>query len=346
MNRRSRRAAGNSGGASGSGKTPTGKAPRASVSDMLLGLAGQRAAPLTDVLAAAPLADDPIKKMLAAERQQRELVQEFERQQQALAAHPDSLPLLQSVGRLAQRLNRKPEALAAYRRWLALAPENPEAQHMVAALSGQAPERAGDRFVTELFDAFADTFDRTLTHWLEYRAPALVASLARRLLAGRTAAMAADLGCGTGLLGPDARPLAQVLHGVDLSPRMLEKARARKLYDHLHHGEIIGWLTARPRQFDLLLAADVLSYFGALGPVFTAIGGALQPDGILVATVEAGAGSGYAAGNNGRYSHGAPYLEAEARKAGLSVAAIEPGDLRQEDGKPVAGLIFALRLAS
>ena len=35
-----------------------------------------------------------------------------------------------------------------------------------------------------------------------------------------------DAGCGTGLLAPHLRPYARRLVGVDLSPKMLEKARA------------------------------------------------------------------------------------------------------------------------
>ena len=41
------------------------------------------------------------------------------------------------------------------------------------------------------------------------------------------------------LMAPVLRPRARVLDGVDLSPVMVEKARARKLYDTLEVGEVV-----------------------------------------------------------------------------------------------------------
>lgn len=349
MNRRDRRAGRDGGkgpGKSAGLKRPaagTGPAGADSVSARLMGLAGQRAAALPDAKADFNLPDDPVKRLLAAERQRRALEDELAGLQQALAGNPRSQPLLQNVARLAQRLDRRAAALAAYQGWLVLEPGNAEARHMAAVLSGAAPARADDRFVAGLFDAFADTFDRTLTHWLDYRAPALVAAAARTALAGRIVDTAADLGCGTGLLGPEIRPLCRLLHGVDLSPRMLEKARARLLYDQLHEAEITGWLTARPAAFDLLLAADVLSYFGALDELLAAAHAALKPGGLLAATLEQHDGAGYRAGQNGRYAHSAAYLREAAAAAGFDLLSLAEETLRQEDGRPVRGLVFSLK---
>ena len=50
---------------------------------------------------------------------------------------------------------------------------------------------------------------------------------------GRDKLAILDLGCGTGLAGLAFQPLAARLDGVDLSPAMIEKARARGIYDHL-----------------------------------------------------------------------------------------------------------------
>jgi len=346
MNRRDRRA-GKAAGPRRPGAVPAagaaGGSAGGSISARLMGLAGQQGGALPDAAGDIALPDDPVKKLLAAERQRRALEDELAGLRQALMANPRSLPLLQAVARLAQRLENKAEALAAYQGWLAAEPGNAEARHMAAVLSGAAPARADDRFVAGLFDAFADTFDRTLTHWLDYRAPALVAETARAALAGRIADAAADLGCGTGLLGPEIRPLCRMLHGVDLSPRMLEKARARQLYDQLHEAEITGWLAARPASLDLLLAADVLSYFGALDGLFAAACTALKPGGKLAATLEQHEGAGYLARQNGRYGHSAAYLREAAAAAGFSLTSLREETLRQEDGRPVRGLVFSLR---
>ena len=49
-----------------------------------------------------------------------------------------------------------------------------------------------------------------------------------------------DLGCGTGLSGAAFKDLAAKLHGVDLSPAMIEKSRAREIYDRLSEDDVVG----------------------------------------------------------------------------------------------------------
>ncbi|WP_430397857.1 methyltransferase [Ferrovibrio sp.] len=338
MNRRDRRRQGKAGAAA-----PTATVAPLSVSTMLMGLAGQDAAAPV-VATPVALAADPVQSLLARERQQRELAEELARQQRTLAAEPDSELLLRSVGRLQLRLERRADALITYRRLLQLKPDHAEAAHLAAILAGATPEKADADYVAKLFDAFADNFDRTLTHWLDYRAPQHVATAARAALAGRVAEHALDLGCGTGLLAPEMNGLVRRLDGIDLSPRMIEKAAERKLYHQLEVAEIVAYLAARPARFDLLLAADVLAYFGRLDDVFAAAQAALKPVGHFVATVEAHSGDGFSAGKSGRFAHGEGYLRQAAQAAGFAVASLQPVALRMEDGKPVPGLVFALGL--
>src|SRR6185295_18689835 len=97
---------------------------------------------------------------------------------------------------------------------------------------------------------------------LNYRAPRLLA--AALVASGRRYAHALDLGCGTGLAAPELRPLADRMTGVDLSANMLAQARARGLYDTLLQADALEFLAAREDSFDLVLAADVFIYVGAL----------------------------------------------------------------------------------
>lgn len=339
MNRRDRRRQQKTGGGG-----PAAPVPRrgVSVSDMLLGLGGIRpqvaAAPVT-----AEMTADPVHAALTQIRLNDGLTTELGRQELALQQHPDSEPLLYSVARLQLRLERRADALLTFRRLLALNPGHAEAAHMVAVLSGAVPEKADAAYVARLFDDFADSFDEKLTQWLDYKAPQHVAEAARRALAGRRARHAIDLGCGTGLLGPEVRDLAGHLDGIDLSPRMIEKARQRRLYDTLAVEEIIAWLAARPQGYDLALAADVLSYFGDLKPLFGALHHSLQAGGIFVATVEKGSGARYQAAKTGRYQHGEAYLRRRISDAGFELLAFDEIELRKEENSPVHGYVFALR---
>lgn len=51
-----------------------------------------------------------------------------------------------------------------------------------------------------------------------------------------------------------------------MSDGMLEKARARKIYDELRQADITVF--SRENAFDLVVSADVLTYLGDLSAVF------------------------------------------------------------------------------
>jgi predicted TPR repeat methyltransferase len=346
MNRKERRAQKKSGGGEVVRRPPTGFANTSSgvtaISDMLLGLGGVRqVAPAETPVAAAV---DPVHSALAQLRLGETLATRLERLQASLAAAPHSDALLHQVARLQVRLDRRADALITYRRILALDPGHAEARHMVAVLAGEAPEKANEAYVAALFDAFADSFDEKLVGWLDYRAPQQVAASVRTALGeGRSVARGIDLGCGTGLLAPELRGLVKHLDGVDLSPKMVEKARARKLYDMLTVGEIVAELGKHPGGYDLVAAADVLSYFGDLRALFEAVRAALLDDGLFVATVEKGLGARYQVGKSGRYQHGEAYLRKRAAEAGFVVLSLDEIELRKEENKPVVGYVFALR---
>lgn len=344
MNRKERRAQKKAGGGGGPvRRPPTGFAGASAISDMLLGLGGVRKVAPAEAPPAAAI--DPVHSALAQLRLGETLATQLDRLQASLAATPNSESLLHQVARLQVRLDRRADALISWRRILALDPGHAEARHMVAVLAGEAPEKANEAYVAALFDAFADSFDEKLVGWLDYRAPQHVAAAVRTALGeGKTASRAIDLGCGTGLLAPELRGLVKHLDGIDLSPRMVEKARARKLYDALVVGEIVAELQKHPAGYDLVAAADVLSYFGDLRALFEAVKAALPDDGLFVATVEKGVGARYQAGKTGRYQHGEAYLRKRAAEAGFVMLSLDEIELRKEENKPVTGYVFALRV--
>ena len=243
---------------------------------------------------------------------------------------------------------RRDEARRMYAWGLTFNPADPQLRHMARALDGgTGPERAADDYVTALFDSFADGFDDTLVGRLEYRAPELVADAVRERLpvsAERTHAIL-DAGCGTGLCGPLLRPLASRLVGIDLSEQMLDRATATGAYDELRVGEIVEAMTAEPAAYDVIVAADVLPYFGALDGLFAATATALRPDGLLAVTVERCDEDGYVLRSSGRYAHSAAYLRQAAAEAGLLCFDLHECSLRLEAGKSVEGYVAVLGVA-
>lgn len=235
------------------------------------------------------------------------------------------------------------KAVGVFEEWLEEDADNPIAQHMLAACSGrEVPPRASDAFVEATFDSFAASFDSKLAQ-LAYRAPALIAELLRK--SNRDASKSLDVvdaGCGTGLCGPLVSPYARRLVGVDLSERMLARARERNVYDELVKSELTAYLRDSIAAFDLIVSADTLVYFGSLEDVVAVCASALRPEGGLIFTVEEligdGVDAGYAISPNGRYRHTREYVERVLANANLQ-SEIVPAELRLEAGDPVPGLV-------
>lgn len=262
----------------------------------------------------------------------------------AIELRPGDTVAYNGLSRSLYRAGRIDDAVAVYHEWLAVDPDNAVARHMLAACTGAAPpDRASDKYVRDTFDVFAGSFDQVLDQ-LGYRAPALISEFLDRVVPAADRSLAiADVGCGTGLCAEFLRPRAARLVGVDLSAGMLSRARARKIYDALIESELAAWLAGRPQEFDLLVSADTLCYFGALDQALAGAAHALRPGGRVVFTVErAAAGvARYHLDPTGRYSHAEDYVRQMMSGAGLEGITIEHVVLRRERGQEVQGLLAA-----
>ncbi len=246
------------------------------------------------------------------------------------------------------RLGRLDLGLGYLREWLRRNPDDSAAKHLLAGFTGErVPRRASDAYVTAVFDEFADTFDDKLGR-LEYRGPEAMAALLRRVVgepAGNLRVL--DAGCGTGLCGAGLRPYASRLTGVDLSPRMLARARARGTYDDLTAQEITAHLSERPAAFDAIVSADTFLYFGDLAPLFAACALSLAPGGLLAFTLEDSGEppppGGFRLNPNGRYAHHEDAVREALRAAGFAEVATERVALRMERGQPVPELVVSAR---
>lgn len=256
---------------------------------------------------------------------------------------------LESLGMSLYALHRLEEAAQVYRDWLAREPEHPVARHMLAACgAAEAPSRAADDYVREVFDAFAESFDEQLLKNLNYRAPQVLADALGNGLPGATGALdILDAGCGTGLCAPLLRPYAKQLVGVDLSSGMVDKARLRGGYDVLEVAELTEYLQSHPSSYDVVFSADTLVYFGELQEVLDASRAALRPDGWLAFTVEAAEGHDdrVVLSASGRYQHTRRYVERVLVSAGFSHINIHSDTLRKEGGQPVMGWVVLAQRA-
>jgi predicted TPR repeat methyltransferase len=276
-------------------------------------------------------------------RKREEALQSFRR---VVELNPRLSVAHENIAMLLFRLRRTEEATAAFQRWVEADPGNPIARHMLAAYTNQAPERADDAYVTTLFDRMSEYFDHSLQR-LGYAAPQLLTSALSEIIPfGEQRLAILDAGVGTGLCGPLLRSSARRLVGVDLSAGMIAKARERKVYDELHEGELVAFMRAHPAEYDVVISADTLVYFGQLEDAFAAAAAALKPGGILAFTLEAEPAASvekFRLNQHGRYSHSADYVRACLAAAGLVLVQLEAGVLRKEMGADVQGHVVLAR---
>ncbi len=271
----------------------------------------------------------------------------------AAEALPTAIAELQRALRLDPGLDRARELIAAA--WLKAGEADkaleslrelepsPQVEAMIAAAQSiKAAPRSDAGYVRHLFDQFSADYDSRMLGQLAYAAPQILLDLAGLVMPGREKLTILDLGCGTGLAGVAFKPLAARLDGVDLSPAMIEKARARGLYDGLQVGDLETALAGEGPRYDLILAADTLVYLGDLRAVFEGVHARLMPEGYFLFTTEAKSGEGFELGPKRRWRHSDTYLRATAAAAGLSVAGLVAATPRHEANQPVDGFAVAL----
>jgi predicted TPR repeat methyltransferase len=172
------------------------------------------------------------------------------------------------------------------------------------------------------------------------------------IVAGGGLGPALDLGCGTGFVAVALSDLPVTpLVGVDLSPRMLELAAEKQRYAELHEADLMDFLAEDARCWRLIVAADVLIYFGALAELLTLAHSRLEPGGWFVLSLEellpGAPGSVRDSGDwalqcQGRYAHNVNYVAASARSAGFAIRTLQRQTVRFEGEAPVAGFLVVL----
>ena len=295
-----------------------------------------------------PLAHNNLATLCRADGRLEEAVRHYRR---AAELQPEAASVWENLAKALTDLGHRGEALEAYRRALEIEPGREGARHMVSALAGETTEQAPRRYVRELFDGYAARFETHLVEDLDYRVPTLMRDLLERMPAppgagaGRLAA-GLDLGCGTGLVGQALRDRVDRLEGVDLSAEMIDRAAAKAVYDKLAEADAVEWLArAEAGSWDLVLAADVLIYLGALDALFREVRRCLAPGGRLLFSVESldepAPVTGYQLRPSGRYAHGRGYLEGLAETHGFEILAWDRIALRKDGEKRLTGWLIA-----
>jgi predicted TPR repeat methyltransferase len=250
-----------------------------------------------------------------------------------------------TLGEIRERLGERDAAIAAFRKARIADPEDRHGASLRLTLLGAEKLSAmPSAYVRALFDQYAPKFETALVDDLGYRGPAL---LFKAVLSARGAVRkpaffkrAIDLGCGTGLAATAFAANVDEFIGIDLSPRMIERARASGLYAQLEVAEMVEGLRGRPdASANLVLAADAMVYLSDLVPLLREVKRVLVAGGLLAFTVETHEGDGVILGEGLRYAQSTGYVRASIGAAGLALLRLEDLSARNEDNAPVPGLV-------
>lgn len=265
----------------------------------------------------------------------------------AIHLQPHVLELHHNLAIIFHQQGNIGEAIACLKNELTLSPNAESAQHLLAALQNTTTDRAPASYVRETFDGYADSFDHHLVSKLGYRTPYLLAQTLRKVIGTPLPTLdILDLGCGTGLFGEEIKDLKKNLVGIDLAPRMVDKARQRQIYTELIVGDLLSYLTeVKSGQFDLIAAADVFNYVGNLLTIFEHASRILAPGGWFTFSIEAAPqeSGDFLLDQTGRYQHHQNYLARLSAQFGFIQADFSESCLREEKGQPVVGFLYLLK---
>ncbi len=259
----------------------------------------------------------------------------YEIMNDAMSRVPDWVAGWVRLGEISVKADKVDAAKFAFEQALALDP----ADHFGASLRLDLlrpvtlTDRSPAAHVASLFDQYAAKFETSLVQKLGYRVPDLLASVLPEQL-GRVL----DLGCGTGLMGQAIKGRYSELTGYDLSNGMLAEAKRKGIYNRLEQKDLLA-LDLTDERYDLIVAADVFIYIGALERVISWVADALAPNGIFAFTVEEGHEKGYTLLESHRYAHSEAYLRGMLDAAGFESFEVRQTTLRKDRGTEIRGLV-------
>ena len=277
-------------------------------------------------------------------------LQSLERNEQALASYERALAIDPGLalawsnrGNILKEMKRLDEAANSFEQAIAHGGDAELNGYFLAAVIGrETPAAAPREYVQGLFDDYAEAFDEHLVQVLHYQAHLV---LAENLggLGRRRFRRALDLGCGTGLCGPLVKAMAERVDGIDLSPKMIEQARALAVYERVVQTEIVDYLRTTDQRYDLVLAADVFIYVGDLEPVFSGVRRVMEQGGLFCFSAELSEGTGdFELKTSLRYGQSERYIMDLAQRHEFAIVKILQRPLREDQQQPIDGLYVYL----
>ena len=148
----------------------------------------------------------------------------------------------------------------------------------------RAYDLTGPEDAAALYDEWAETYEADTAASMGYVGPAVAAGRLAELAPAPATVL--DAGAGTGLVGVElARRGDYTVDGFDVSPAMLEKARATGHYRHVEVADLTARLPVDDGTYDAVVCVGTLTE-GHVGPEALAeFVRVTRPGGLVVATI-------------------------------------------------------------
>ncbi len=260
-----------------------------------------------------------------------------------LKEDPNHYPTLVNLGAVFLQANKRDLAQTYYEKAQAIQPSTAIAFVLDALTGRQETNHPPQEYVIDLFDQYAAYYDQHLLNSLHYRVPDAMAKCIRDTLNPRPASLfCIDIGCGTGLCAERITAFCNRLVGIDLANNMIALARKKKVFHTLHCADVCTTL-AEYHDCDVVIAGDLLPYFGDLSPLFRAVSQVLKPGGSWFFSFETTHDTDYFLGQSARFMHNPNYIKKLASEWNLAVLDSQNVALRTQQQVFVPGHLFALQ---
>lgn len=272
--------------------------------------------------------------------------------EKAFELNPIDVELGVQLAKAYRHVGRTSECETVCKKVLETDPDNAEALFFQNAYSKQASHETLDRIPAEVTrqmykgksempSSLGKSFNDSLTTTLEYKAPEVL-NMAVRDQFGTVSKKidVLELGCGSGLCGSKFSDIANLLIGTDISPDMLAGAKEKNAYSELYDADLIDALDNYESTFDLIIAMDVLCFFGDLTDIFNRCKRALKEHGIFgFSVVKPKSDAVFELQTYGHFVHSLVHLEQVAESTGFKQVFVEELPLRREMNEDQYGYV-------
>lgn len=246
---------------------------------------------------------------------------------------------LNNLAAIHLRLGERKQAIDLLMRAVHANPNDESSRFMLSALTGQGQNQtASPDYVNNLFNNYAINYEQHMQDILHYNLPHYVHQLSIQHVT-----KALDLGCGTGLSGIILREKSAHLTGVDIAKKMLSQAKEKNIYDRLVEQEIVTFLQQDSSDYELIIALDVLPYFGDLDPLFAALTPRLKTNGFFIFSTEISDNYDWHLQDTLRFCHHSDYIKRLCEKYNFYLEMQEPKIARKQDKVDLTVMLYVLR---